>query len=195
MKDISELNTEGLPSSQTLIKATLIAFVVAILLLVTTILPAEYAIDPTGMGEKMGLTMLSSAEAKEAENSGKPSSLLDTSLGPVWKNETAYRTDTTQLTLQPGQGAEIKSKMKSGDNFVFSWKIDGGVVSFDMHGEPPNAGNEFTSYWVGRNQSTASGSFDAPFEGTHGWYWKNSGPTPVTVHLTLSGFYDGIYRP
>jgi len=195
MRNISELNTEGLPSSQSLIKGTLIAFVVAILLLVTTILPAEYAIDPTGLGEKMGLTMLSSAEANEAKSIGKPSNLLDATLGPIWKSETAYRTDTTQLTLQPGQGAEIKSKMKPGDNFVFSWKIEGGVVSFDMHGEPPNAGNEFTSFWVGRNQSTANGSFDAPFEGTHGWYWKNNGTTPVTVHLTLSGFYDGIYRP
>lgn len=195
MRDISDLNTEGLPSSQSLIKGTLIAFVVGMALLVTTILPAEYAIDPTGIGEKMGLTILSLANASEAESTGKQSNLLGATLGPIWKSKTAYRTDTTQLTLQPGQGAEIKSKMKLGDNFVFSWKIDGGAVSFDMHGEPPNAGKEFTSYWVGRNQSTANGSFDAPFEGTHGWYWKNNGTAPVTVHLTTSGFYDGLYRP
>lgn len=195
MRNITELNTQGLPSSTSLVKGTLIALVVAILLLVTTILPAEYGIDPTGVGEKMGLTMLSSAEANEAENVDKPTSFLTAAVGPVWKSETAYRTDTTQLIIQPGQGAEIKSKMKAGDNFVFSWKIEGGAVSFDMHGEPPNAGKEFTSYWVGRNQSAANGSFDAPFEGTHGWYWKNTSASPVTVHLTMSGFYDGIYRP
>jgi len=195
MKNISELNTEGLPSTKSLIKGTLIALVIGISLLVTTILPAEYAIDPTGIGEKMGLTVLGSPESSGTESASTPSNLLGAALSPVWRSEKAYRTDSTQVILQPGQGAEIKSKMKPGDNFIFSWNVEGGVVSFDMHGEPPNAGNEFTSYWVGRNQSSANGSFGAPFEGTHGWYWENSGSTPVTVHLTMSGFYDGIYRP
>jgi hypothetical protein len=45
-----------LPSSKQLIKSTAIALVTAFFLLVTVILPAEYAVDPTGAGEILGLT-------------------------------------------------------------------------------------------------------------------------------------------
>ncbi len=45
-----------LPGSKQLIRSTLIAFFTALALLVTIILPAEYAIDPTGVGRMLGLT-------------------------------------------------------------------------------------------------------------------------------------------
>ena len=44
-----------LPSSQKLIKSTIFAGVVAAILLITTVLPAEYGIDPTGIGNAIGL--------------------------------------------------------------------------------------------------------------------------------------------
>lgn len=53
------------PSSSKLIKSSLIAIVVAAVILVTIILPAEYGIDPTGLGARMGLTSLSTAEPAE----------------------------------------------------------------------------------------------------------------------------------
>lgn len=46
---------EELPSSAQLIKSTILAFVTALLILVTVILPSEYNIDPTGVGEALGL--------------------------------------------------------------------------------------------------------------------------------------------
>ena len=49
--DLAELPTTG-----QLNKATALAVCVAAALLVTTILPAEYGIDPTGMGRVLGLT-------------------------------------------------------------------------------------------------------------------------------------------
>ncbi len=197
MKDISKNDTECLPSTPQLIKATLLAFAVAMLLLVTAVLPAEYGIDPTGIGSKIGLTMLNSANASQTDDNKKAltSSIETRALTPVWKGNTTYRTDTMELVLQPRQGAEIKALMKAGENFVFNWKVDGGSVSFDMHGERPKANGEFTSYWQGQAQASASGSFDAPFEGTHGWYWQNDGTSPVTIHLTTSGFYTGLYMP
>lgn len=36
--------------------------------------------------------------------------------------------------------------MHKGEQFVFAWAAEGGKVNFDMHGERPNAGDEFTSY-------------------------------------------------
>lgn len=44
-----------LPTSRTLLRSTAIAVGVALLLLVTVVLPAEYAIDPTGIGRVLGL--------------------------------------------------------------------------------------------------------------------------------------------
>ena len=48
-------NTDELPSSAQLLRSTIIALVAAIVILVTVILPAEYAIDPTGIGRALGL--------------------------------------------------------------------------------------------------------------------------------------------
>ena len=100
------------------------------------------------------------------------------------------------LTLKPGEGAEIKAAMRKGDHFVFGWTAENGKVNFDMHGEPPNAGNdEFTSFWKGREQADGHGIFTAPFDGTHGWFWRNRGHAPVTVRVKVSGFYERLYRP
>lgn len=45
-----------LPSSRQLLRSTVIAAVSALVLLTTVVLPAEYGIDPTGIGRKLGLT-------------------------------------------------------------------------------------------------------------------------------------------
>jgi hypothetical protein len=59
-----------LPSSAQLLRSTLIAATTAAALLVTTILPAEYGIDPTGIGRVLGLTQMGEIKtqlAQEAE--------------------------------------------------------------------------------------------------------------------------------
>src|SRR3546814_3887003 len=72
------------------------------------------------------------------------------------------------LTLAPGKGAEIKAHMNQGDTFVFHWTADA-AVAVDMHGERVDAAkDEYTSYWIEREQSEASGTFTAPFDGSHG---------------------------
>lgn len=153
MHDISDVNHDGLPSTASLFKATALAISIGGVLLVTTVLPAEYGIDPTGIGSRMGLTALSSANAAE-EPSPVSISTPNMVATPVWKRAEPYRTDTLSLTLQPNEGAEIKAKMREGERFVFGWEAQGGSVNFDMHGEPPNAENEFTSYWKGVDKAS-----------------------------------------
>jgi hypothetical protein len=51
-------NRAELPSSAQLLRSTLLAAAIAAGLLVTTILPAEYGIDPTGVGSALGLTQM-----------------------------------------------------------------------------------------------------------------------------------------
>jgi len=45
-----------LPSSAQLVRSTIIAAIVALVLLVTVVMPSEYALDPTGAGRLLGLT-------------------------------------------------------------------------------------------------------------------------------------------
>lgn len=200
---LPHLDRSGLPSSRSLIKATAIALVVAAVLLATIVLPAEYGMDPTGLGTRLGLTAMSaelpaeevipqSAAAGPAPTMADPVSALTA----VWKSQTPHRSDEMSLTLQPSERAEIKAKMRSGERFVFTWAVADGVVNFDMHGEAFNANNgEFTSYWKGNAQSNGQGVFVAPFDGTHGWYWRNRGKAPVTVRVQTTGFYEQLFRP
>jgi hypothetical protein len=197
MQDISNMDREGLPSTKSLITATGVAAVIGLLVLIIAILPAEYGIDPTGLGEKMGLTMLSQAEAAEsasAEAGSSSDNLLALSAGPVWRTQSTLSSDTTTVTLKPDEGLEVKANMNAGDRMVFNWASEGGPVNFDMHGERFNDGDNFTSYWQGRNEPAANGAFEAPFDGTHGWYWRNRGDETVTIVLQTSGFYDGISK-
>jgi len=198
MQDISNMSREGLPSSKSLFKATGVAAVIGGVVLVTTILPAEYGIDPTGLGKMMGLTVLSQANAAEsAQPEASPASsgnLLALPAGPVWKTSEGLSSDSTTVTLGPNEGLEVKATMAEGDRMVFNWTTEGGPVNFDMHGERFNDGDNFTSYWQGRDQPSASGAFEAPFDGTHGWYWENRGEGAVTVVLNTSGFYNDIIK-
>src|SRR5882762_11346340 len=57
------------PSKKSLAKATIVALLVAAVLLITAILPAEYGIDPLGTGKALGLTDLHKADF--ANSTGK----------------------------------------------------------------------------------------------------------------------------
>jgi hypothetical protein len=41
------------------------------------------------------------------------------------------------------------------------------------------------------------GSYRARYNGIHGWYWRNTGRSEVTVRLTTAGFYTEArqFRP
>ena len=58
---------EDLPTSAQLFKSTVIAMGAAVVLLVVAILPAEYGIDPTGVGRLLGLTEMGEIKTQLAE--------------------------------------------------------------------------------------------------------------------------------
>ena len=183
-----------LPSVPQLAKATGIAAIVAAVILTVAVLPAEYGIDPTGIGSALGLKKVPASAA-----AAEPAQVLPTAAagaGPIVdKTDLALRNDEMSVTLKPGEGAEIKASIKKGQHFVFSWAADGPVKA-DMHGEPYNAKpNEFTTYWKVPQQTGAQGAFTAPFDGIHGWFWRNRTDKPVTINVKVSGFQEKLYRP
>jgi hypothetical protein len=190
--------THPLPTLSQLFKATSIAVIVAGALLITTVLPAEFGIDPTGLGKAMGLTNLSATDAEAAKLPGSveiaAAPVEQTPAGIVAKSDVPLRSDEMSLTLQPGEGAEIKATMRKGEQFVYNWVTENGPVNVDMHGELINAGDKFTSFWKAQQISGDQGIFVAPFEGTHGWFWRNRSNKPVTVKVKVSGFYEKLSR-
>jgi hypothetical protein len=185
-------DTTLLPTLPQLGKATAVALAVAGAILVGAVLPAEYGIDPSGIGARLGLTQLNRGARPAADVTPVASAAGAT----VAKTEHAFRTDQMSVTLQPGEGAEIKAAIRKGEQFVFSWASEGGPVKADMHGEPFNAGpREFSTYWKVAQQESGRGTFTAPFDGIHGWFWRNKGTTPVTIRVQVSGFHDKLFRP
>jgi len=186
-----------LPTLPQLFKATGIAVLAAGAILITTVLPSEFGIDPTGIGKALGLTALSATTAEAAklpDRIAEPGPDVQTRAQTVSKSDVPFRSGEMSLTLQPDEGAEIKATMRKGEQIVFNWATDGGSVNVDMHGEKPNAGDKFTSHWKAKQVTSDQGSFVAPFDGTHGWYWRNRGDKPVTVNVKVSGFYEKLAR-
>ena len=223
------------PTTAQLLKASAIALLVAVIILLTAVLPAEFGKDPTGIGAALGLTALYSAHEQvsgsqsSAVASGAltpvatPSAVIagqalpgqpapaqtdpaqadsaqtdpaqSFNLDAVRVQSSAFRSDEMSVTLEAGKGAEIKAKMQEGGAFVFSWTSLGGPVNFDMHGEKPNDGDKFTSYWLDNQKAEGHGRFIAPFTGVHGWYWQNKGAVPVTITVKVSGYFEPLYRP
>lgn len=188
-----------------LIRGMLAAAAIAGVILITAVLPAQYGIDPTGIGKAIGLTGLSTHALPTAEASGKPApevivdvdSLAHQEKTVVLKQSVAYRADTRVVTLAPGKGMEIKTHLAKGATLIYSWKTKNGEkISHDFHGDPAQAKNdEFESFIEEKEVSTSQATLIAPFTGVHGWYWKNNSAAPVTVLLQASGFYTDMFYP
>jgi hypothetical protein len=194
-----------LPSSRTLLRSTLIAAAAAAVLLVTVVLPAEYGVDPTGVGRVIGLTEMgeikmalareaAAAEAAPAQTAAVLSSDATSNAAPEATSapSPAGSSDEVSITLQPGEGREIKLEMREGATVDFTWVVDGGLVNSDTHGDRP--GLSYHGYARGTAQSSDEGVLVAAFDGMHGWFWRNRGAQPVTVTLRTSGEYQNLHE-
>src|SRR3546814_6882253 len=117
---MSELHAQSqvIPSTGRLLKATALAVAVATVIQVTAVLPAEYGIDPTGLGTPLGLNVLGTpAEAAVPD----VHVIEPAAAATVAKHDATYRPDSISLTLAPGKGAEIKAHTKPRDTFDFYW--------------------------------------------------------------------------
>lgn len=203
-----------LPTSRQLIRSTVIAVVTAGVLLTTVVLPAEYGIDPTGIGNALGLkkmgeikTTLAREAAGETPSSPPPADAApsttnatatanaEVAASPSPTPEPAGKTDEVTVSLNPGQAAEVKLDMRKGAKVTYEWTARGGVVNVDAHGDPVNPPAGFYhGYGKGRQVSKDSGVLQAAFDGKHGWYWRNRSNSAVTVTLNTNGQYTAIKR-
>jgi hypothetical protein len=174
-------------STRNLFKAMAAAFVVAAVVLVAFVMPAEYGVDPLGIGRALGLTAISSpALAPIPPPQGE--TLAPVALGPVALYPGQYKFDAREIVLGPYEYVEFKYHLAQGATMLFSWRADGDVMH-DFHGDPEGAPADAAQSFDAAPRRQADGHFTAPFTGIHGWYWENPGGEPVTVRLHTAGFY------
>ena len=177
------------PSSARLAKATVVALVVAAIVLVTAVLPAEYGIDPLGAGRALGLDQLFAAEETAATAAAAPATIAAAEGGPVFPQFNDYRVDTREFTIPPGQGIEFKYELDKGATMIYSWKANQ-YVDFDFHTEPEGKPREASDSFEKGSAAQKRGAYTAPYNGIHGWWWENKTDRDITLTLTTAGFYD-----
>lgn len=179
------------PSRKTLFTVLGGGLLAAGAILITAVLPAEYHIDPLGIGNATGLLQMS--RPKEVEIALPASGSAVAHFYPR-----AFRTDTIDIPLAESGDAdqrdqlEWKVRMQAGDTLVYSWTVEAPADQFyfDFHGESdPNPDIKLATYKKGYGIDS-NGSMIAQFDGIHGWYVQNQSDKPVVLHLKLSGFYE-----
>jgi hypothetical protein len=200
-----------LPSTRKLVRSTVIAILVAAGLLVTVVMPSEYAVDPTGVGRALGLTQMGELKiilAQEALADAAPPQaaapapapqvaqvqpIATPVAQPVATPTPALKTNQMSVTLKPGEGTEIKLEVLKNKTVSYEWTAVGGPVNYDTHGEPYNGEKGyFHSYNKGKQVKSDKGEFTAIFDGTHGWFWRNRSNNDVTIALKTTGDYLSV---
>src|SRR5690348_4538442 len=121
------------PSKSALAKATGIALLIALLLLFTVVLPAEYGFDPLKTGAALRLNGISQAPAKEVK--GAAPTPAPGQAAVFTPQPRIYKVDSEDFQLRPGEGMEMKYHMQKGASMVYGWKGNG-KLTYEFHGEP-----------------------------------------------------------
>ncbi len=169
----------SIQSTRTLVKALLVAIVIATVIFVSLVLPAEYNIDPTGIGNSLGLTVLANPQEQ--------------ALGiPDLSDDPGYREDQTMVLIPANSGLEYKFALQQYGKLIYEWSSGDNDLYFDLHGEPQGDTTGYFESFAAANNNEMKGSITAPFAGSHGWYWRNGNDEDVYVHLKTEGNYEII---
>lgn len=199
---------DALPSTSTLLRSTVIALATAAALLVTVVLPAEYGVDPTGVGQLLGLTRMGeikvalaleveadaaadrAALAAEEEASRAFAASSEDTATEAAPDGASGNMEVAELVLQPNEGNEIKLMMAEGASVRYEWWTIGGAVNFDTHAD--QASGSVHSYSKGQDETADEGVLTAAFDGLHGWYWRNRTDAEVSITLRVEGDFQEL---
>jgi hypothetical protein len=205
----------NLTSSQ-IIKATVIALATSFVITIVAVLPAEYGKDYTGLGKMLGFSRLhqndNEVEKKLAENEAIAPIFKELTLNnvgselaeqkpneannPAPVKQYENRKDSIKITVPAGKGLEYKIAVLKYGQVKYAWKTNNGILFVDLHGDVKSADTKsgyFESYTVA-NSNNMAGSFIAPYEGKHGWYFKNKTNQDIEVNINLTGQYQLIKK-
>ena len=156
-----------------IVLATVGALIAANAAFVALVLPAEFGIDPTGIGRALGLLGLAGAPPED-----------------IHRTDTAFAAERRVFELAPFESVELKYDLAAEDGLVYVWEATGEVV-FDLHAEPEGAEPGTAESFAQGRAATDAGTYVAHYDGIHGWFWENRSAATVTVTLRIAGFATG----
>jgi hypothetical protein len=203
--DIDSAAAPESPSARRLLRSTAIAAAVATAILVTIVLPAEYGLDPTGIGRVLGLKEMGEIKMalvkEEAQHAAEEAAAAGASDSPANATpalpapppaDSTVKSDSVDVVLLPSEGREIKLVMRKDARVSFSWTTNRGVVNYDTHADSPTI--RYHGYGKGTGAKSDAGELTAAFEGHHGWFWRNRSSDTITVTLRTRGDYQELKR-
>jgi len=183
---MSTPSEQTVEARQRLLVAAGAALLGAGLILVMFVLPAEYAVDPLGIGARTGLLDLGLVGQQVEALSGSAATTGATATIVV-PQDRAFKQETVEFKVGPREGMEYKYRLDKGEALLYSWKTTG-PVNYEFHAEPDSGPRGYAQSYEKSQASEASGTLTAPFSGIHGWYWENVGDQEITVTLTSAGY-------
>jgi hypothetical protein len=181
-------------SARTLALITGGGLVAGALIVLGAIMPAEYNVDPLGLGKLSGIARLWAPDEKKFD--------AKSGTGPLAREyDIPLRSDVVEIPLTDFMGGakgselEYKVRMKEGATLVFDWEAIGAErnndIHYDFHGHTtPKAGEEMTvATYKQAYGLSQKGALTAPFDGIQGWQFINSGDKPAVIRVKLTGFY------
>lgn len=209
---MSEINQPILDTKK-IVKATVVALIIGAFILVTIVLPAEYGIDPIGIGKSIGFDKLyqpvennpltsvpgivvqPSIKILKLEGGGSEPEVTmpEEANYPAPKNQYEEREDSVQVSLNAGKGLEYKVRMLKHGRLKYEWLTSNGIVYADFHGDVKQANPPkdiyYESYAIAYSNNMI-GNLLTPYEGRHGWYFKNMTGNDITISIRLKGQYE-----
>ncbi len=194
---------QELPSVGKLVRSTIIAAIAAGVLLITIVLPAEYGMDPTGIGKTIGLKKMGEIKVSLAQELVAETAAKQAKIEVIEEVIQASKIDAqpaagtlnheTKVTLAPDEGTEIKVAMSKDSKVQYKWWTDGGKANFDVHADSKKLKINYHNYSKGSKQKS-EGTLIAAFDGSHGWFWRNRTSKTITITLLTNGDYTDIKR-
>lgn len=188
-----------------LLKSLFIALLIGGVVLVAAVLPAEYGLDPLGTGKLFGFSKLYQENNDTNVRLNFKKITMD-KLGssvsvprpieadnPAPEVQSPERIDTITVAIPAKKGIEYKFKSLKYGRTKYEWSTDTGIVYIDFHGEvkqenPPK--NVFYESYTLAYSNNMAGTLTAPFEGKHGWYFRNETNEDILVTIKLNGQYE-----
>ncbi len=202
--DKQEKENQYVMTKKQLLKSVLLAVIIGFGVFLVAVLPASYGKDPLGTGELFGFSKLYNDNDTQQpivqkhlkiEKLGSDSSVSK----PIEANdsppESQYlkRTDTIKIVVPAKKGIEYKFKAKKYASIKYEWfTINKEIIYLDFHGEVKQDNSPkdvfYESYTLAYSNNMA-GTFTAPFNGKHGWYFRNEYDQDIQLFIILNGEY------
>ena len=144
------------------------------------------------MAHTLTLVLIALLQVPAAVNGWREYPLRD---GVISIQQSKWRTDKILVPIRAGIGLEYKLAMKKGEGLVYNISYgaltDPKQMVVEFHGHTPQVGGVGDLMFYSKTGgSPQSGVFTAPWDGVHGWYFKNDSPKDVVAILELAGFYE-----